>query len=62
MEQGKSYYAGVRTAGFSEDEIIDDQTAAGGRYAVRAFDSSGVMFEMVCQGGNMGIYIGEEYN
>ena len=61
-EQGRSYYAGVRTAGFTEDEVVDDQTASGGRYAVRAFNSSGVMFELVCQGGNMGLYIGERYD
>ncbi len=61
-EQGRSYYAGVRTAGFTEDEVVDDQTASGGRYAVRAFNSSGVMFELVCQGGNMGLYIGEKYD
>lgn len=59
---GMSYYAGVRTAGFTEDEVVDDQTASGGRYAVRAFNSSGVMFELVCQGGNMGLYIGERYD
>ena len=51
----------MRTAGFTEDEVVDDQTGSGGRYAVRAFNSSGVMFELVCQGGNMGLYIGEKY-
>lgn len=62
VEQGRSYYAGVKAAGFSSDEIVDDQTAAGGRYAVRAYNSSGAMFELVCQGGNMGLYIGGEYD
>lgn len=62
VEQGKSYYSGVKAAGFTEDETIDDQTASGGRYAVRAFNSGGMMFEMVCQGGNMGLYIGEKYD
>ena len=62
VEQGKSYYSGVKTVGFTEDEVVDDQTAAGGRYAVRAYNKSGVMFEMVCQNGNMGLYIGEEYD
>lgn len=62
VEQGKLYYADIRAAGFAEDETIDDQTASGGRYAVRAFNSGGVMFEMVCQGGNMGLYIGEKYD
>lgn len=62
VEQGKLYYADVRAAGFTVDETIDDHTASGGRYAVRAFNSGGAMFEMVCQGGNMGIYIGEKYS
>ena len=62
IELGKLYYADVRAAGFTVDETIDDQTASGGRYAVRAFNSGGAMFEMVCQGGNMGIYIGEKYS
>lgn len=62
VEQGKSYYSGVKTAGFTEDEVVDDQTASGGRYAVRAFNSGGVMFELVCEGGNMGLYIGEKYD
>ena len=52
----------MKAAGFSSDEIVDDQTAAGGRYAVRAYNSSGAMFELVCQGGNMGLYIGGEYD
>ena len=41
---------------------MDDQTASCGRYAVRAYNSGGVMFELVCQGGNMGLYIGEKYD
>ena len=62
IDLGKLYYADVRAAGFTVDETIDDQTASGGRYAVRAFNNGGAMFEMVCQGGNMGIYIGEKYS
>ncbi len=62
VEQGKGCYAAARTAGFTEDEVVDDQTASGGRYAVRAYNSGGVMFELVCQGGNMGLYIGEKYD
>ena len=52
----------AKIADITVDETIDDQTASGGRYAVRAFNSGGAMFEMVCQGGNMGIYIGEKYS
>lgn len=62
LEQSADYLQNyIFPAGFDQNSIEEDTLSENGRYAFRSYNAEGVMFELVYEADNIGIYIGTPY-